>query len=187
MADELSKLLSKFALCSEEKEGTSIGLGDMRKGVSECHKSLIGGKPTLTLCYQRSGKEGGIYFPRSQRHGGFSDTGQRRGNSKVFKVWALKECKEELAKVDEAEAVKLAMIKAIQKGWGNVIIYTKSSRLIKKFKKFDCNALIGTILEDLFNLSGLFAKCSLPIAPDEYNTLDSRIASIGWTSVQEFV
>ncbi|KAL3518510.1 hypothetical protein ACH5RR_021099 [Cinchona calisaya] len=90
-----------------------------------------------------------------------------RGNSEVVKAWALRECKEGLAEVDEAEAVKLAMIKVIQEGWGNVTIYTKSSRLIKKFKKFDCNdVLIGIILEDLFNLSGLFAKYSLILVPE---------------------
>ncbi|KAL3512871.1 hypothetical protein ACH5RR_025588 [Cinchona calisaya] len=42
MADKLSEVLSKFALCSEKKRGTFIELGDLIAGVSECHKSLIG-------------------------------------------------------------------------------------------------------------------------------------------------
>ncbi|KAL3504047.1 hypothetical protein ACH5RR_033888 [Cinchona calisaya] len=433
MADKLYEVLSKFALCSEKKEGTSIEPEDMREGVSECHKSLIsmvngekavnftaigakemakrieddremfkkafsmgsGGEPTLTLGYQISGKESGIYFHRCQRRGGISDRGQRSDNEnlqygswlrmssgrnsptkkgrinqkeessddereggnhrkgidkarlaasgidsqlsslyggvgnllytlwegsselnktnmieerrhsqasgqlevqnvslevvsnlptamdedntglygkenihvdnlietlvqvemdkgiskdrkellkrykkgkgviqrkigrnpfidvsnslksefdlgkrkvsliaeegevferclqeekrlkEVFKAWALKECKEGRVEVDEAEAMKLAMIK---EGWGNLIICIKSSRLIKKFKKFDRNnVLIGNISEDLFNLSGLFAKYSLVLVTEDYNTLSNKIATIGWTSVQELV
>ncbi|KAL3499093.1 hypothetical protein ACH5RR_041825 [Cinchona calisaya] len=84
------------------------------------------------------------------------------GEAVTIKAWAYKESRIRILEVEEAEAVKIAMIKAAQEGWTKIVIHANSRRLLKKFNQGDCSdLLLSTSLGDILNLKEMFATCSL--------------------------
>ncbi|KAL3518867.1 hypothetical protein ACH5RR_021456 [Cinchona calisaya] len=94
---------------------------------------------------------------------GYGITAQNN-QGEVVAAWALVECRKGIKGMKEAEAIKLALIKAKGEGWTTVKCFSCCSRIIHEVTAMNSEgALLGTHLGDILNFRTLFGDITFGI------------------------
>ncbi|KAL3506601.1 hypothetical protein ACH5RR_031983 [Cinchona calisaya] len=109
-------------------------------------------------------------------------------NDEVSTTWAMVERRKGIKQMEEAEAVKMALIKASEEGWRKIVIQSSNKNLVYKLcRKCRDDNVLGTILDDILNLTTLFEKCIFCSQPKEITGICNRIASLPMSSTHDWV
>ena len=93
-------------------------------------------------------------------------------------LWALKDRSSGDQNIDDAAAIKLALCKAVERGWRNICIQIRNKALLKQLqigKSIDCR--MTTMLEDLLRLQSLFRMCSFCFVNFDVNDVCEHVSS----------
>ncbi|KAL3518916.1 hypothetical protein ACH5RR_021505, partial [Cinchona calisaya] len=98
-----------------------------------------------------------------------------------YGIFALRSClqviqtgayneKKGVREIEECEVAKMAMIRALEKGWPSIVIHSNSKRLIGMFNQnSSMDSLVKTPLEDMFAFKDLFASCPCQVLTNDMN------------------
>lgn len=110
----------------------------------------------------------------------------RNQKGEIVKVWAGSEQRKGDPLVEEADAVRRALIKAKAEGWENIEVQSDCKAAIERIKEENAqDARIGTIVEDISRMRLEFSNCFLSFIKREGNSVSHEMARFALTCISE--
>ncbi|XP_071933973.1 uncharacterized protein [Coffea arabica] len=146
--------------------------------------------PAMTITKELQDQHATLMFTdaamdKKRSRGGLGIT-TKDHNGKLVKAWAIPTGMMKDAAILEAEAIRSAMLKALEEGWTSLLIHSDCKGLVDRINhKCFGLSLLDVLVEDIVHLRRSFWRCSFIFIGREYNRTNHDLAKFAINLIDE--